>query len=103
MDIKPGDLVVCVDDHWSAETLQCIPNRPVVGYVYGVRELVPPDEYDIHWGLKLDEVVNRPIKHLFSARIYEDSFLTSRFRPVNDESIDIFRKLVADLPREMAI
>lgn len=91
-DIKPGDLVVCVDDRPSG----IVPYRgealPVKGTVYTIRDLHP--DGDAIW---LVEIINPIVVYRFC----ELSFRIFRFRPVRDEDIAIFRKLAEPTDRRV--
>lgn len=92
MHFHVGQMVVCVDD--SLETYRHLDPHggagkgwPVKGRIYTVRGLgiamgIP--------GLHLEEIV----------REWECPFAASRFRPVKETSIEIFRKLVAPIDGE---
>lgn len=92
-DIKPGDLVVCVDDNWGEHRNETC---PIKGTVYTVRELFCIGGVA---GLWLEEIINNPRQYLGS--FGEIGFMEKRFRPVRDDSIDIFRELVANPPKEL--
>ena len=92
MDIGPGTLVLCIGsipDRFPTERL------PVVGHVYTVRAVDGPDHI---W---LVEIENRPAQYADS--FGELSFLVSRFRPIDDSSIEIFRTIARDVPHRETV
>lgn len=81
--IKKSDLVVCINDSFDPKSIQTIPNRPIKGTVYAVRDMV---YYDMHdkTGLLLVEIRNpRIVKGLFGA-LLEPSFNITRFAPARE-------------------
>ncbi len=88
--IKEGDQVVCVDDVFDPRSMEIIPNRPVKGIIYTIREM---RYYDMHdkMGVTLMEIRNPVIVRDLFGRKQEPSFNIIRFAPLDDvlESISI--------------
>ena len=87
-----GQLVVCVDD------------VPVPGYfsfmgglkkgkIYTIRGFAT-HEHELVYGVYLEEIF-RPI---LAGDTYEAPFYTTRFRPVAETSLDVFREMLAPVP-----
>jgi hypothetical protein len=99
----PGQNVICVDDKGFTLTYT---QTPVAGCIYPVRRVRP--DLDGKWqpvvGVLLHEVVNPTRRLTFpdGVRIDEPGFVATRFRPVRDTSIDVFRKLLEPQPEEVA-
>lgn len=94
---EPGQLVWCVDDvalpgfHFDMHGLR-------KGAVYTVRAK-GNDELDGGAVVYLDEI-NRPVR---GYRTYEPGYCVSRFRPLPDERLDIFRKALEPAPEKVAV
>jgi hypothetical protein len=85
--MKVGSIVECVDDIWTADRdIRLIPNRPVRGKFYTVREIEPSSKGVP--GIRLEEIVN-PLMMINSGFI-EPTFRIERFREVEglDEAIE---------------
>ena len=85
--IKPGDLVVCVDDSISAGSRQPMLLRRLK--TYEVDRIKKP------WGPYVNHSITVTDFPLFS-------WATKRFRPVRDDAIDIFREMAADQHQEVS-
>ena len=83
-DIGPGSLVICVDDNWKPNYGESCPQK---NWTYTIREIV----FCRHERYLLEEIKNP--SHHYVCGFGEASFSAFRFRPVRDDSIDIFRKL----------
>ena len=88
MSLAPGLLVVCVDDrNWLNP--YSISAHPVKGRVYTIRTIDP----DRGGMVRLEEIINPPEDHGWG--FFEGRFLASRFRPVDDTKLEVFRKIAA--------
>ena len=88
-----GQVVVCVDArrHPASEDYDVY---PVEGGVYTIRSFsVGPDEL----GLRLAEIVN-PICDFEDEGIGELAFLSYRFRPAKETSLEVFDAALKGLP-----
>ena len=95
MDIGPGSLVECIDDG------QRYPNSP--GFWPG-GEIQRGHIYEVEGAAGLGWVGGEQTIHLVRVRDGENprvGFAISRFRPVDDGRIEIFRRLVANLDGEL--
>jgi hypothetical protein len=90
-----GQLVVCVDD----EGQEHLPGPYVKrGTGYTIRDRHHNGRHPVlgdGWAVWLEEIVS-PTDEFGS----EWGFMSSRFRPVNDSALDIFRKTEAPTPTE---
>ena len=90
-----GQLVVCVHD----EGQECGPGPYVRrGLVYTVRDRHHNGRHPVlgdGWAVWLEEIVS-PSDEFGS----EWGFLSSRFRPVQDSALGIFRKIEAPTPKQ---
>lgn len=91
---RPGQLVCCVDDK-PTNSYGII--EIVRGQIYTVRQVTDPDELiafylgiDLEPGLLLKEVKRVPEPDLG-----EIPFRLSRFRPIDPDGIEIFRRMLA--------
>lgn len=77
--MKVGQDVVCIDDKFSAEQEALIPNRPVEGSIYTVR-----DVFTTRMGraIHLAELRNPPLNHPSGLGQFEPSFSVERFQPL---------------------
>jgi hypothetical protein len=96
MTFHVGQMVVCLKrGQWNSCPLEA---APVYGVVYTVRGLPLIRNVVL---LLLEEIVNEPQD--YDEGFIECGFHYTQFRPVKETSIDIFRKIVADLPIELDI
>ena len=101
-DIRPGMRVVCVDDQWPRLVLahatifgSCFPTK---GRVYTVREALAWDETVC---IRLVEIRNPDVTFFDDAgNPVEPAFRATRFRPLDETRLDVFRNLLVDLPKE---
>ncbi|MGI9295978.1 MAG: hypothetical protein ACR2PS_18500 [Pseudomonadales bacterium] len=96
MTIGPGTLVVCLKDF----NFPYGPS-PKASQIYTVREVIVG--HCSGHGFLLEEVLNKKFNADcrdcgVSLGHSEPAWSTADFRPVNDDSIAIFRKLAEDLP-----
>lgn len=92
-DIGPGTLVECVEGDFRPVR----EHAPKLRGVYTVREVLPETYVDPpHVTIRLREIVNRPQRYREGFR--ECSFDINAFRPVNDDSLDVFRQAIKDAP-----
>lgn len=100
MGFHVGQLVVCVEtwtDVWNG-----LDTGPTRGTVYTIRETVP--EHPWYQGVpcvRLVEIVN-PV-HDFPSVRYESCFGTFRFRPVDENRIEVFRQIAASPKKRIRI
>src|SRR3990167_7935284 len=84
-----GQLVECVDDvNWPSAWRALTATVPVKGRVYTVREVATHENV---YGLCLEEIID-PIRR-FSDGFTEPKFNQARFRPIREQSIEIFREI----------
>lgn len=85
--MKVGSIVECVDDIWTSDRdIRLIPNRPVRGKFYTVREIYPSSTGLP--GIRLEEIVNPPM--MIKSGFIEPTFRIERFREVEglDEAVE---------------
>ena len=87
---EPGCLVECVAAEWQQFPGVVFPRNKTI---YTVRDAV---DYGGGIGLLLVEIVNRPIKSRHG--FLEPIFCATGFRPITDDRLNIFRRLLAPLP-----
>lgn len=77
--MKVGQDVVCIDDKFTPEQVALIPNRPVEGSVYTVR-----DVFTTRMGqaIHLEELRNPSLDHPSGLGTFEPSFSIDRFQPL---------------------
>ncbi|WCK01047.1 hypothetical protein [Agrobacterium tumefaciens] len=106
-EFKPGMRVVCIRPYTAPEeiaaALRWHITTPEKGIVYTLREVQPPEALGDGSGtampLLLAEIVNRPV--LYSdGSVREPAFASTRFRPLDETRLDVFRNLLVDLPKE---
>ena len=96
MMFEVGERVVCVDDDWSnltAHEREGIPNRPVRGNTYTVRDfmlLFPGDP-----GVRVEEITNPTCQWMLGR--YEGAFRVRRFRPLRKTDISSLVRAVQDV------
>lgn len=90
-DLKPGDLVICVDDDWRR--LRVLRVYPRKNGIYTVRGIVSYTEGD---GLMLEEILN-PL----SDNGNEMAWDSGCFRPIRKPDIEVLRRIVERAPDEV--
>lgn len=99
---KPGDCVVCVDDHWREEQLAAIAAHnctlPIKGKIYTLRQ-IGYSEFHHLWLLRLVEIVN-PRFEVENCHLGEPTFNVRRFRPLirRPTDISIFKAMLTGQP-----
>jgi hypothetical protein len=78
--MKIGSFIECINGSFIPEQTAIIPNRPVIGNYYTVREI---EEVKDKIGLRLEEIAN-PNLTAPNGRIFEPSFDIERFREIED-------------------
>jgi hypothetical protein len=78
--MKIGSFIECINNTFLPEQIHLIPNRPIKGEYYTVREIEKAGE---RVGLRLEEIENPLIKNM-SGRIFEPSFDINRFKEIED-------------------
>ena len=92
-----GQKVVCIDDRWPhTQWALKVPNKPVAGRVYTIREV-----YLSALGkpaVLLNEIRNSPRPFLHGLIVGEGSFHSRRFKPVIERKTDIsiFTRMLTD-------
>ena len=85
-----GDKVICIDSsmahHIVAELKKDMPNWVVKGKKYIIRDIV---DSDFVVGIRLEEVVNPPRWFQLVKKYMEPCFMISRFRKIEETSIEI--------------
>ena len=95
--------IICINDLFSEQTRQLIPNRPIQDKVYSIRELFKVPNYKsgvmngMEWAVLLNEIHNPHISHPVGNATYEPSFSIKRFRnldgtQITDEQVEEFKK-----------
>jgi hypothetical protein len=91
---KIDQLIVCVDDQFRPNRKMFVPNLPVRGQIYSIRDVLWRDEEGA--ALHLHEIVNEP--RLFRVRgamqVCEAAFYAWRFRPLKETDISIFTEML---------
>jgi hypothetical protein len=97
-----GQQVVCVDDDYTNHPAWVVvPNRPVRGSVYTIREVCEVTyETGPDIGLRLIEVVNAPI--CWRDGVAEHAFHRQRFRPLRKTSIEVFERMLIKAPETVS-
>jgi hypothetical protein len=80
--MKPGSLVVCINDVFSSIVVKLIPNRPKQGKIYTIRQLVN-HETNGKTGILLEEITNEPLLLPSIDGMFEPSFDINRFVPLD--------------------
>lgn len=101
---KPGMRVVCVSDEWmpgfkEQEQLRHGSAFPVKGRVYTLRDVIISEDTG-ELLVRLVEIVNPPVVILWDGTIGEPLWGAFRFRPLDENRLDVFRDLLVDLPKE---
>lgn len=99
MSFRVGQMVVCVNDRWHRDFLSLHLNVPMKGRIYTIRAIFEPP-VACQPCLWLEEIVNAPTE--WAEGLFEAAFRATRFRPVKETSIDIFRQIIAPIEREKA-
>ncbi len=95
MSYRVGQVVVCVDASGIYEEVK---NPPVEGGVYTIRSFsVGPDD---ELGLRLAEIVNPMLEFEIDGvtEMDELAFLSYRFRPAKETSLEVFDAALKGLP-----
>ncbi len=80
--MKAGDIIICVNDSWSASALELVPNRPKKDSFYVVRDLLINFNNTGNDGVYLEEIYNPDIR--LNTGIYkEPCFRVDRFSKVD--------------------
>ena len=88
-----GQRVVCVND--AGLRIACdLKHMPVAGLIYTIREFKDVDGP----GFLLEEIVNDLFQYSYG--MDEPYFCATRFHPVKNTSIEVFRKLLAPMPEK---
>lgn len=87
-----GQQVVCLVDE-EAWQLMRDERGPVKGGIYTIRSFEHGKCSRL--GLRLQEIVNKPIRHVSKKRHIEVSFFVDFFRPVRRTDISVFTRLLA--------
>ena len=94
----PGQMVCCIDD---APTNAFSIIEVVRGRVYTVREVIEPDELwsFVHGGDPTEPgIILVEVRRERDPEYGEVPFRISRFRPIDPERIEIFRRMLAPTP-----
>lgn len=101
-ELKAGMRVVCIDGKFTDFVHRLAPvlgvKLPVKGTVYTLR-YVGIDLADGIPGCLLVEIVNPQVPYTNGA-VHEPFWGLSRFRPLDETRLDVFRNLLVDLPKE---
>jgi hypothetical protein len=95
--MKVGSFIECINSSFILEQINLIPNRPIKGEYYTVREI---EEVRGKVGIRLEEIENPLIENI-SGRIFEPSFDISRFREIED--IPDIKALIDEIFKEELI
>lgn len=106
-DFKPGMRVVLIRPYTSPDYLITADayglTLPREGVVYTIRGVFPPQPVADGSGsalpLLLNEIVNPAVEYP-DGKVSEPSWASTRFRPVDETRLDVFRNLLVDLPKE---
>lgn len=74
---QQGMICSCVDDKFTQEQINLIPNRPILGEEYTVADVLLTRNGT---GLILEELKNPPLKHPNIDGTFIPSFASSRFK-----------------------
>ena len=78
--MKVGALVECINSTWKQETIETVPNRPVRGKYYTIREIF---QFPHGVGVTLEEITN-PWTARYQGKLLEPNFDIERFRELED-------------------
>ena len=78
--MKVGALVECINSTWKQETIETVPNRPVRGKYYTIREVF---QFPHGVGVTLEEITN-PHTVRYQGQLLEPNFDIERFRELED-------------------
>lgn len=96
MTFRVGQKVVCIDGNIGGG---CgLETFPIKGMVYTVRAVRWSDWHQSEQ-LRLVEIENEPRR--YHDGVFECGFNSQRFRPVKTTSIEIFRAMLVNPPREV--
>jgi hypothetical protein len=80
--------LICTNDTFNSEQIKLIPNRPIEGSMYTIRDIIQSPQFGT--GLLLNEVKNENTGfQVIGAETFtfEPNFSTERFATLNGESI----------------
>jgi|GEM_PF-5587989 len=105
-EFKPGMRVVCIHPYDSPREVGIAVRygvrTPRKGVVYTIREVLLPEKLpeisNTVLPLRLIEIVNPPVR--FVNGVLEPAFPSTRFRPLDESRLDVFRDLLVDVPKE---
>lgn len=84
--MKVGQDVICINDKFRPEQIILIPNRPVEGKVYTIRDLFTTrNGRAIH----LEQISNPHLDHPSGLGTFEPSFSVDRFTTLVDDEVEI--------------
>lgn len=105
-DITAGMRVVCVRDYTDPKQIAmavalgvALPQRSIVYTVRDVSSPHPDLEGVMQIPIRLCEIINPAVLHDAGA-MREPAWAASRFRPLDESRLDVFRNLLVDLPKE---
>ena len=78
--MKVGALGECINSTWKQETIETVPNRPVRGKYYTIREVF---QFPHGVGVTLEEITN-PLTARYQGKMLEPNFDIERFRELED-------------------
>lgn len=89
--MKIGQQVICINDKFNAEQIKIIPNRPVEGKIYTIRDIFPVLDSVLGLGGKgvlLEEIINPFIENNMNTQYsFEPNFSSHRFKPILETEI----------------
>jgi hypothetical protein len=85
--MKPGDIVVCINDIFDSKAIELIPNRPKKDKIYTIRNII---KYPItnKVGVLVEEITNEPILHPNMSGLFEPTFDITRFAPILPDEVN---------------
>ena len=91
-----GQLIVCIDDNWDITRADHNKvKHPTKGMIYTIRGI---QEFETGVGIVLEEIVNKPLQ--YHQGFEEAHWLTHRFRPIKETSIDCFTTILNKVPED---
>lgn len=84
--MKKGQDVICIDDHFLPTQIALIPNRPVEGKMYNIRDIFTTRNGQ---AVHLDQISNPHIEHPSGLGTFEPSFSSDRFRTLADDNAEV--------------
>ena len=84
--MRVGQEVICINDRFSPVQIEIIPNRPLEGKMYTIRDIFTTRNGR---AIQVEEINNPLLDHPSGMGKFEPSFAIDRFRPIVSDDIEI--------------